>query len=62
MPITYSIYYKYYKFVVLLLPLAWPGLSCVYCTGKVPGWFFRHEISDLGIKFGQLVCVSITLS
>ena len=31
--------------VVLQLQLAWPQLSCVYCSGKVPGWFFRHEMS-----------------
>ena len=27
--------------------VAWPKLSCVYCTGKVSGWFFRDEMSDL---------------
>ena len=27
--------------------VAWPKLSCVYCTGKASGWFFRHEMSDL---------------
>ena len=27
--------------------LAWPELRCVYCTGKIPSWFFRHEMSDL---------------
>ena len=27
--------------------IAWPKLSCVYCTGKATGWFFRHEMSDL---------------
>ena len=27
--------------------IAWPKLSCVYCTGKASGWFFRHEMSDL---------------
>ena len=26
--------------------VAWPKLSCVYCTGKASGWFFRHEMSD----------------
>ena len=27
--------------------IAWPKLSCVYCTGRASGWFFRHEMSDL---------------
>ena len=27
--------------------IAWSKLSCVYCTGKASGWFFRHEMSDL---------------
>ena len=27
--------------------IACPMLSCVYCTGKASGWFFRHEMSDL---------------
>ena len=27
--------------------IAWPKLSCVYCTGKASGWFLRHEMSDL---------------
>ena len=27
--------------------IAWPELSCVYCTGKASGWFLRHEMSDL---------------
>lgn len=31
----------------LQLQLTWPQLSCMYCMGKVPGWFFGLEISDL---------------
>ena len=30
--------------------IAWPKLSCVYCTGKTPGCFFRHEMSDLFLQ------------
>ena len=30
--------------------IAWPKLSCVYCTGKASGWFFRHEMSDLFVN------------
>ena len=37
----------YYLWLYSCSLIAWPKLSCVYCTGKVSGWFFRHEMSDL---------------
>ena len=36
-----------FLYSLLQLQLAWLTLSCVYCTRRVPGCFFRHEISDL---------------
>ena len=35
--------------------IAWPKLRFVYCTGKVPGWFFRHEMS--GLAYGPYCSV-----
>ena len=37
--------------------IAWPKLSCVYCTGKASGWFFRHEMSDLFLITSLVKCV-----
>ena len=40
----------YYLWLYSCSLIAWPKLSCVYCTGKASGWFFRHEMSDLYIE------------
>ena len=40
-------------YCILLLQVAWPKLSCVYCTGKVPGWYFRHEMSAIDMYVRQ---------
>ena len=37
----------YYLWLYSCSLIAWPRLSCVYCTGKASGWFFRHKMSDL---------------
>ena len=42
-----------YSYTAIGSLIAWPKLSCVYCTGKASGWFFRHEMSDL---FSAALC------
>ena len=46
---------QYFRCTALRIIVSRPKLSFVYCTGKVSGWFFRREMSDLFIYNCRLV-------